>query len=82
MIVDNTNDNTNDNKSLTPIHRNNNISFITYSIEENNSKQNKSYNISNSGSEGKPDKILEMIRKERNKKKKLDDELKKIENYN
>ena len=82
MIIDNTNDNTNDNKSLTPIHRNNNISFITYSIEENNSKQNKSYNISNSGSEGKPDKILEMIRKERNKKKKLDDELKKIENYN
>ena len=78
MIIENTNDNTNDNKSLTPIHRNNNASFITCSFEDYNSGQNKSY-IQNIGSSGKPDKILEMIRKERIKKKKLDEQLKKIE---
>ena len=78
MLIENTNDNTNDNKSLTPIHRNNNVSFITCSFEDNNSGQNKSY-IQNIGSTGKPDKILEMIRKERIKKQKLDEQLKKIE---
>ena len=79
IMIDNTKDNSNDNKSLTPIHKDNNNSFITCSIEENN-LQNKSYFVENSGNRVKPDKILEMIRKERNKKKKLDEELKKIEN--
>ena len=41
MIIENTNDNTNDNRSLTPIHKDNNNSFITCSIEENNFGQNK-----------------------------------------
>ena len=79
ILIENTKDNTNDNRSLTPIHKDNNNSFITCSIEDNNLGQNKSYFVPNSGSGRKPDKILEMIRKERNKKKKLDEELKKIE---
>ena len=79
MIIENTNDNTNDNRSLTPIHKDNNNSFITCSIEENNFGHNKSYIIPNSRNDKKTDKILEMIRKERDKKKKLEEELKKIE---
>ena len=78
-MIDKTKDNTNDNRSSTPIHKDNNNSFITCSIEENN-LQNKSYFVQNRASRSKPDKILEMIRKERNKKKKLDEELKKTEN--
>ena len=78
IMIDNTKDNSNDNKSLTPIHKDNNNSFITCSIEENN-LQNKSYFVENSGNRVKPDKILEMIRKERIKKQKLDEQLKKIE---
>ena len=79
ILIENTKDNTIDNRSLTPIYKENNNSFISCFIEDNN-LQNKSYFSPNSESGGKPDKILEMIRKERNKKKKLDEELKKIEN--
>ena len=75
ILIENTKDNTIDNRSLTPIYKENNNSFISCSIEDNN-LQNKSYFAPNSESGGKPDKILEMIRKERNKKKKLDEELK------
>ena len=77
ILVENTKDNTNDNnRSLTPIYKDNDNSFIS-SMEENNMVQNKSYLMPNSG---KQDKILEMIRKERIKKKKLEEELKKIDN--
>ena len=76
MLIENTKDNTNDNRSLTPIHKDNDNSFIS-TLEENNIGQNKSYLIPNSGK--KRDKILEMIRQERNKKKILDKELQKIE---
>jgi hypothetical protein len=79
MIIENTKDNTNDNRSLTPIHKDNNNSFLTCSIEDNTFGQNKSYIMPNSKNEKKPDKILEMIRKEREKKKKLEEEFKKIE---
>ena len=78
-MIEITKDNTIDNRSLTPIYKENNNSFISCSIEDNN-LQNKSYFAPNSESGGKPDKILEMIRKERNKKIKLDEELKKLEN--
>jgi len=76
MLIENTKDNTNDNRSLTPIHKDNDNSFIS-TLEENNIGQNKSYLIPNSGK--KRDKILEMIRQERNKKKQLGKELQKIE---
>ena len=79
ILIEITKDNTIDNRSLTPIYKENNNSFISCSIEDNN-LQNKSYFAPNSESGGKPDKILEMIRKERNKKIKLDEELKKLEN--
>ena len=79
ILIEYTKDNTNENRSLTPIHKDNNNSFITCSIEENNLNQNKSYLSPITGSGGKPDKILEMIRKERFKKKKLEEELKKLE---
>jgi hypothetical protein len=78
MIIENTKDNTNDNRSLTPIHKDNNNSFLTCSIEDNTFGQNKSYIIQNSKNEKKPDKILEMIRNEREKKKTLEEEFKKI----
>ena len=78
ILIEYTKDNTNENKSLTPIHQDNNT-FITSFIEENNLEQNKSYLSPSTRSGGKPDKILEMIRKERIKKKKLDEELKKYE---
>ena len=83
-IADNTNDNTNDlnNRSLTPIrvdHFNNN-SFITSFNDDNNLEQNnKSLFVPNSNSTRKRDKILEMIRKEKSKKKLLETDLKKIE---
>ena len=73
-IADNTNDNTRDinNRSLTPIrvdHFNNN-SFITSFNDDNNLEQNnKSLFVPNSNSTRKHDKILEMIRKEKTKKK-------------
>jgi trichohyalin len=76
MLIENTKDNTNDNRSLTPIHKDNDNSFIS-TLEANNIGQNKSYLMPNSGK--KRDKILEMIRQERNKKKQLDKELQKIE---
>ena len=79
ILIEITKDNTIDNRSLTPIYKENNNSFISCSIEDNN-LQNKSYFAPNSESGGKPDKILEMIRKERNKRIKLDEELKKLEN--
>ena len=81
-IPENTIDNTNDiNRSLTPIRVDNNNSFITSFNEENNLEQNnKSLYVPNSNSVRKPDKILEMIRKEKSKKKLLDTDLKKIEN--
>jgi hypothetical protein len=83
-IAENTNDNTNDiYRSLTPIRvdNNNNNSFITSFNEENNLEQNnKSLFVPNSNSIRKPDKILEMIRKEKSKKKLLESDLKKIEN--
>ena len=83
-IADNTNDNTRDinNRSLTPIrvdHFNNN-SFITSFNDDNNLEQNnKSLFVPNSNSTRKHDKILEMIRKEKTKKKLLETDLKKIE---
>ena len=76
ILIENTKDNTNDNRSLTPIQNENDNSFIS-TLEANNIGQNKSYLIPNSGK--KKDKILEMIRQERNKKKQLDKELQKIE---
>ena len=82
-IIENTNDNTNDiYRSLTPIRvDNNNNSFITSFNEENNMEQNnKSLFVPNSNSRRKPDKILEMIRKEKSKKKLIETDLKKIEN--
>ena len=82
-IIENTNDNTNDiYRSLTPIRvDNNNNSFITSFNEENNMEQNnKSLFVPNSNSMRKPDKILEMIRKEKSKKKLIETDLKKIEN--
>ena len=82
-IIENTNDNTNDiYRSLTPIRvDNNNNSFITSFNEENNIEQNnKSLFVPNSNSMRKPDKILEMIRKEKSKKKLIETDLKKIEN--
>ena len=82
-IIENTNDNTNDiYRSLTPIRvDNNNNSFITSFNEENNIEQNnKSLFVPNSNSVRKPDKILEMIRKEKSKKKLIETDLKKIEN--
>ena len=81
-IPENTIDNTNDiNRSLTPIRVDNNNSFITSFNDENNLEQNnKSLYVPNSNSMRKPDKILEMIRKEKSKKKLLDTDLKKIEN--
>ena len=82
-IIENTNDNTNDiYRSLTPIRvDNNNNSFITSFNEENNMEQNnKSLFLPNSNSVRKPDKILEMIRKEKSKKKLIETDLKKIEN--
>ena len=86
-IADNTNDNTRDlnNRSLTPIrvdHFNNN-SFITSfnDNDDNNLEQNnKSLFVQNSTSTRKKDKILEMIRKEKSKKKLIETDLKKIEN--
>ena len=83
-IADNTNDNTRDinNRSLTPIrvdHFNNN-SFITSFNDDNNLEQNnKSLFLLNNTSTRKKDKILEMIRKEKSKKKLLETDLKKIE---
>ena len=81
-IPENTIDNTNDiNRSLTPIRVDNNNSFITSFNDENNLEQNnKSLYVPNSNSMRKPDKILEMIRREKSKKKLLDTDLKKIEN--
>ena len=64
MLIENTKDNTNDNRSLTPIHKDNENSFIS-TLEEHNIGQNKSYLMPNC--EKKRDKILEMIRQERNK---------------
>ena len=66
---------------MTPIRVDNNNSFITSFNDENNLEQNnKSLYVPNSNSMRKPDKILEMIRKEKSKKKLLDTDLKKIEN--
>ena len=81
-IPENTIDNTNDiNRSLTPIRVDNNNSFITSFNDENNLEQNnKSLYVPNSNSMRKPDKILEMIRREKSKKKLIDTDLKKIEN--
>ena len=81
ILVEKTNDNSND-RSLTPIHKDKDINntFTSYSIEENNLNQNKLYYGIHSVSGRKKDNILDMIRKERDKKKKLDEELKKIEN--
>ena len=74
-IADNTCDNTRDiNRSLTPIRIDNN-SFITNYNDENNLEQNPL----RSNSRRKQDKILEMIRKEKSKKKLLETDLKKIE---
>ena len=82
-IIENTIDNTNDmNRSLTPIRKdnNNNNSFTTTFNEENNLEQNnKSLYVPNSNSLRKPDKILEMIRKEKSKKKLLETDLQKID---
>ena len=83
-IADNTNDNTRDlnNRSLTPIRVDNfnNNSFITSFNDDNNLEQNnKSLFVPNSNSTRKHDKILEMIRKEKTKKKLLETDLKKIE---
>ena len=80
ILAEKTNDISNDNRSLTPIQKDINNTFISCSYEDNNFTQNKSYYLPNSVSGGKKDKILELIRKERDKKKKLDEELKKIEN--
>ena len=80
IMGDNTNDNTNYiNKSLTPIRVDNN-SFITSFNDDNNLDQNKSTILGpNINSVRKPDKILEMIRKEKNKKKMVENDIKKIE---
>ena len=80
IMGDNTNDNTNYiNKSLTPIRVDNN-SFITSFNDDNNLDQNKSTILGpNTNSVRKPDKILEMIRKEKNKKKMVENDIKKIE---
>ena len=43
-------------------------------------QNNKSLFVPNSNSRRKPDKILEMIRKEKSKKKLIETDLKKIEN--
>ena len=81
-IIENTSDNTNDiYRSLTPIRVDNNNSFITSFNDENNLEQNnKSLYLPNSNSVRKPDKILEMIRKEKSKKKLVEIDAKKIEN--